>query len=379
MSAVIDLLASLVGIDSVNPAHGGPGEAAVAAFVAEWFGRRGIETFRQEVLPGRENVVAVLPGRDRSRRIVFEAHMDTVSAAGMTIAPFTPTVRDGRLYGRGACDTKGGLAAMMHAVAEVHAARQVPPCDVWMAAVVDEEHAFAGVSRLVAGLAADAAVVAEPTGLTIVPATKGVLRFSIDVHGVAAHSSKPHLGVNAISHAARLIQALDGLHAKLAATSHPLLGPATGAVTMISGGVQINVVPERCSLAIDRRLIPGETPDGVLAGYQAVIDTLAGEHAGFRATLQPPALVDGPLDTPADAPAVVAALGVCAELGLPGRVEGVPYGSDASKFARHGVPAFVFGPGSIDQAHAAVEYVPTESVERAAAFYRAYMLEFPAA
>jgi acetylornithine deacetylase/succinyl-diaminopimelate desuccinylase family protein len=379
MSAVIDLLASLVEIDSVNPAHGGPGEANVAAFVAKWFGRRGIETFRQEVLPGRENVVAVLPGRNRSRRVVFEAHMDTVSAAGMTIDPFTPTVRDGRLYGRGACDTKGGLAAMMQAVADVHAARQIPPGDVWMAAVVDEEHAFQGVSRLVAGLAAEAAVVAEPTDLRIVAATKGVLRFAIEVHGVAAHSSKPHLGINAISHAALLVQALDALHATLAATSHPLLGPATGAVTMISGGVQINVVPERCSLAIDRRLIPGETPDGVLAGYQRVIDALVGEHAGFRATIQPPALVDGPLDTPADAAAVVAALGVSADLGLGQRVEGVPYGSDASKFARHGVPAFVFGPGSIDQAHAAVEYVATEAVERATAFYRMYMQRFPAA
>ena len=256
MAEVVELLASLVSINSINPAYGGPGETAIAAFVADWFQRRGIEMFRQEVMPGRDNVVAVLPGRNRSRRVVLEAHMDTVSAANMAIEPFTPTIHEGRLYGRGSCDTKGGLAAMMQAVADIHASRQVPPCDIWMAAVVDEEHAFRGVARLVENLAADAAIVAEPTELRVVPATKGILRFSIHVHGVAAHSAKPHLGVNAISAAALLIQAIDAMHATLAETSHALLGPATGSVTMVSGGVapsERNRTPATASAPVVRR------------------------------------------------------------------------------------------------------------------------------
>ncbi len=152
----------------------------VAAFVADWFAGRGIETFRQPVFPGRDNVVAVLPGRDRTRRVVLEAHMDTVTTSGMTIPPFDPVVRDGNLYGRGACDTKGGLAGMMCALDEVARAGTPPPCDVWLAAVV-----------------------AEPTDLRIVTATKGVLRFRIEVRGKASHTAKPHLGVNAISGARR--------------------------------------------------------------------------------------------------------------------------------------------------------------------------------
>ena len=376
MSAVIDLLADLVAIDSVNPAHGGPGEAGVGRLLLGFFGRHGIETFTQPVLPGRENVIAVLPGADRSRRIILEAHMDTVSVDGMTIPPFEPVIREGRLYGRGACDTKGGLAAMAQAVVDRAASRQPPPCDVWLAAVVDEEHAYRGVVALLGGATAEAAIVAEPTSLRIVTATKGCVRFRIRVDGRAAHTSRPELGTSAILGAARLALAIDELHRGLAATVHPLLGPATGSIGIISGGTQINIVPETCTLAIDRRLVPGESPEGALAEYQRIIDMLAARDTSFRATLEPPMLVDETLETAADAPVVRVAAAVASEDSLDPVVVGVPYGSDASKLSRHGIDSIVFGPGSIDQAHAAVEFVPTAEVERAAAFYGRFIDRF---
>jgi len=376
MDDVIETLAALVAIDSVNPAcDGGPGEAGVADFVRRFFAHHGIKTITQPVLPGRDNVVAILAGRDRSRRVVLEAHMDTVGVAGMTIPPWEPVIRDGRMHGRGACDTKAGLAAMMHALIEVRR-EAPPPCDVWLAAVVDEEHAFRGVRRLCEGFRAEAAIVAEPTDLRVVVATKGVLRWNIVVEGRAAHSSKPHLGINAVAHAARLVLAIDEAHGKLAAVSHPLLGAATGAVTMINGGVQINVVPERCVISIDRRLLPGEVVEQVLAGYQRLIDVEHGRDGEFRAVQERPMLVDEALDTAVGEAVVQAAMAVADDLGLPAEPVGVPYGSDASKLSRQGIPSIVFGPGSIDLAHTANESVPLDQVTRARDFYREVVRRF---
>lgn len=378
------LLAELVAINSVNPAYGGPGEAGVAGFVQRQFLAAGLEVLPQPVEPGRENVVGVLPGRDRSRRVVLEAHMDTVGVEGMTIAPFEPAIRDGRLFGRGACDTKGGLAAMLAAVLDLAARGEPPAYDVWLAAVVDEEHAYTGVLALVEGLAAAdgttaAAVVAEPTSLRIVSATKGVLRFRIRLTGKAAHSSKPWLGTSAISAAADIVQALDQFHGELAASqSHPLLGPATGSIGLIRGGVQVNIVAEACELDVDRRLLPGEDPAEVLATYGEVVDA-AVRPRGVTASLET-LLLDETLETPLNADVVTTAAAVCRQLGLPSDAIGVPYGSDASKLSRRaGVPSIVFGPGSIDQAHAAEESVPLAEVDTATAFIREFLLRFGSA
>jgi acetylornithine deacetylase/succinyl-diaminopimelate desuccinylase-like protein len=378
------LLAQLVAINSVNPAYGGPGEAAVAAFIGEQLARAGIEVFRQPIEPGRENVIGVLPGRDRSRRVVLEAHMDTVGVERMSVAAFTPTVCDGHLFGRGSCDTKGGLAGMLAAVLDLAATGQQPGCDVWLAAVVDEEHAYRGVLGLVDGLATAggttaAAIVAEPTSLRIVSATKGVLRFLVRLQGRAAHSSKPWLGASAITAAAEVVLALDRLHTELTqATSHPLLGPATGSIGLIHGGVQVNIVPEACELSIDRRLLPGEEPEIVLAGYREVIDaTLATSPVSATIAVL---LLDETLETPADSEVIATAADVCLNLDLEPTAIGVPYGSDASKLSRRaGVPSIVFGPGSIDQAHAADESVPLDEVATAAAFYREFLVRFGSA
>lgn len=376
-SPLVQTLASLVRINSVNSSYeGGPGEQEIATWVRSFFEQRGIEVWEQEVFPGRPNVIARLPGRDPSRRVILEAHTDTVSAKGMSIPPFEPRVENGKLYGRGSCDTKAGLAAMMHAVASVHAEGIRPPCEVWLAAVVDEEFSYRGVVKLCEGLTGGAALVAEPTGLRAVIASKGVLRWRIAVRGRAAHSGKPHLGVNAINHMARIILALEEDHLRLAVRVHPLLGPATVNVGVIAGGVQVNFVPDTCTIEIDRRLLPGETVAGTLDHYQGLLDDLKAQHPTLDAVMEPPMLTDEALETAADsAPARLAGT-LLTEMGLDGTLCGVPFGSDASKLSRQGIPSLVFGPGSIDQAHAAVEFVDLAEVERAFEFYRNFILRF---
>ena len=374
---VLDTLADLVRINSINPAYeDGRPEEEIASYVERFFAGRGVETFRQEVMPGRPNVVARLPGRNAARKVVFEAHTDTASITGMTIPPFEPVTRNGRLYGRGSCDTKAGLAAMMHAVASLREQGIVPPCEVWLAAAADEEYSFRGVLRLCEELEAHAAVVAEPTELRAVIASKGVLRWKIGVRGKAAHSSKPTLGVNAIGHMARVIAALDEETAILEKRRHPLLGSATVNVGVIRGGVQVNFVPDRCEIEIDRRLLPGERTDEVLAGYQGILDRLRSACPTLDAYMEPPMLADEALETAAGAPVARVAWAVLADLGLNPEPCGVPYGSDASKLSRHGVPSIIFGPGSIDRAHAAVEYVECEQVALAEQFYRQFLIRF---
>ncbi len=374
---VIHTLAELVRIPSINPAYeGGVSEAGVVAWLGEFCRGRGIETWETEVFPGRPNLIARLPGRDPKRRIILEAHTDTVSVKGMTIPPFDPVIEGNLLYGRGSCDTKAGLAAMLHAMASLKEEGIVPPCEVWLAAVVDEEYSYRGVVKLCEGLTAHAAIVAEPTELRLVVASKGVLRWRIRVRGKAAHSSKPHLGVNAINHMARLILALEKDEASLATKVHPLAGAATCNVAVIGGGVQVNFVPDECVIEIDRRLLPGERAIDALTNYQSLLDDLARRHPGFIAEMEAPMLTDEGLDTPVDAAPALLGGEILREMGLDGAPAGVPFGSDASKLSRQGVPSLVFGPGSIDRAHGAVEYVEIDEVLKAEAFFREFLRRF---
>jgi acetylornithine deacetylase/succinyl-diaminopimelate desuccinylase family protein len=370
---VIDILRDLIRINSVNPAYEhGVSEAGVAAYMQEFFRAYGIETLEQAVFPGRPNLIAKLPGRDASRRVVFEAHMDTAGIARMDIPAFEPKLSGGKVYGRGSCDTKAGLAAMMCALASLAREGLTPPCEIWMVGAADEEFSYRGVVRLCEGLSASAAVVAEPTSLRLVVATKGCVRFRIVVHGKAAHSAKPQLGISAISHMARVVSALERDADLLAAKTHPLLGPGTFNIGIIAGGTQVNVVAERCAIEIDRRLLPGEDPGEVLRSYADLIRDIA----GVQAEVQPALLQDLPLETSAESSVVRVASEVLAGLGLDREPCGVPYGSDASKLSRSGVPSIVFGPGNIDQAHAATEFVECDEVEKALEFYRTFMLAF---
>ena len=374
---VIETLGELVRINSVNAFYpGGPGEGQCAEWVSRFWGALGIEHRLDPVLPGRSNVIARLPGRDSSRRLLLEAHMDTVSISGMTIEPFTPTIQGNRLYGRGSCDTKAGLAGMMCAVARAHRERRAPPVEVWMAAVVDEEYSCQGILHLCRELRADAAIVAEPTEMKVVIASKGVLRWRIIAHGRAAHSSKVHLGLNAIQHMARLILELERHHDSLATLSHPLLGSPTGNIGLIAGGVQVNFVPDRCTIEIDRRLLPNESLHDVLAAYQRCLARAELTIPGASFEMESPMLVDRGLETSPAAAIAVAAARVLRRLGIDATPSGVAFGSDASKLSDAGIDSILFGPGSIDQAHAAVEYVDIDQVRQATEFYYDLMMEF---
>jgi acetylornithine deacetylase len=227
-----------------------------------------------------------------------------------------------------------------------------------------------------ASLIAKAAIVAEPTMLRPAIASKGLVRWKIETRGKSAHSSKPHLGVNAITQMAHLIAAIEQDSLGLADGVHPLLGPATCNVGVIRGGVQINFVPDRCEIEVDRRILPDENIESVLAHYQQLIDSVARDHGDMDAVMQSPMLTDVPLETDADCHAVQTMTRVLDQQGLDSAVIGVPFGSDASKFGALGIPSMILGPGCIDQAHAAVEYIECEQVIQASKIYRSFMIEF---
>ena len=266
---------------------------------------------------------------------------------------------------------------MMHAVASLKADGITPRSDVLFAATIDEEFSFRGVVALCEpNFQADAAIIAEPTDLRPVIASKGVVRWKIETCGKAAHSAKPHLGVNAIEHMAHIITAIQRDTVKLSRHVHPLLGPATCNIGVVRGGVQINFVPDRCEIEIDRRMLPGETVASVLRHYQALVDSVTQNDATMQVVMHPPMLTDNPLETDPSLPAVQTMVRVLEKLALDETLIGVPFCSDASKFGALGIPSMILGPGSIDQAHSAVEFIECEQVAQAVEIYRGFMIAF---
>lgn len=381
MTDVIKLAADLVRIPSVNSmgiAADVPGpdieEARLSNFITAFFTERGIPCVRQEVSPGRTNVVAsvFIPGARTT--ILFDAHQDTVPADTMKIAPFSGDIHDGRLWGRGACDVKGGMAAMMHAAARL--ASEKPKCaaSVIVACTVDEEHSFAGVRRLLQGpwsvVVPDYAVVAEPTGMEIVTAHKGLTRWNVRTIGKSSHGAKPELGVNAILKMARVLETLEEYARTLGnGASHPSLGSATLNVGIISGGTGVNIVPDSCEVRIDRRLLPGEEASAALDACRAFVSSRLGED--FPVVFDPPWHSEPALETPLDSRVVRSVMAAAASVLGRARSSGVPYGTDAATLSAGGIPSVVFGPGDIAQAHTEDEWIDVEQIELAAeAYYR---------
>ncbi len=369
MPDVIDVLADLVAIPSINPMGrevSGPeyGEARIADYVVDFLGRHGIAAKRREVQPGRENVLAVVAGARPAPALLLETHMDTVPVDRMRIAPFEPAQREGRLYGRGACDAKSSLAATMVTMAAL--AKKRPPADVWLCAAVDEEFAFGGAAHLVAsGFRVGHVLIGEPTSLQVVTAHKGAMRWRLVTEGRAAHSATPWEGENAIYKMAEVVRSLRDYASSLQAKSpHPRLGPRTLSVGTIEGGQTVNTVPDWCEISVDRRIIPGESLDQVAEGLAAQLRAcgLAGE-VRIEETLRDP-----PMETPDEAPWVQAVL-TCARAVRPTSTRAVHYGTDASKFAEAGMTAVVIGPGDIAQAHTADEWVDIGEVRAAAEIY----------
>jgi acetylornithine deacetylase len=297
---------------------------------------------------------------------MFEAHQDTVPTDNMTIEPFTPRVENGRLYGRGSCDIKGGMASMLAAFARLAREKPRGAANVVMACTIDEEYTFTGVTHLVKlPLKVDMAVVAEPTDLNIVNAHKGGAGWHLVTPGKACHSSAPDKGINAIYRMGRLLVAVERYAKELQASRNdPVLGRPTVSVGIIQGGTSHNTVPDRCRIEIDRRIVPGEDPKTVADHLEAWLKSQPDVDFPFE-TIKP-WKAKGPL-SPKGSEELTALLGqaINAVVGSH-KVMGVPYGTDASTIAEAGIPSVVFGPGDIGKAHTCDESVPTAEVEQAA-------------
>jgi acetylornithine deacetylase len=390
----VSLLRDLVEIDSVNPSMAaGPGEAELARYVADFGHSRGLQVTVEDALPGRPNVTVTLPAnastrrveesareRDR-RRLLFDVHLDTVPPGDMP-GPFSARIVGDRLWGRGACDTKASLAAALAALDRLAREPAERSGEVCLLGTVDEEFQKRGVEFAVRqGLRAEAAVVGEPTMMQPVIAHKGALRWRVITVGKAAHTSRPQDGNNAIYQMLEVIQAIrQHLEPRLASLRHPLLTPPTLTVSRIQGGVAVNVVPDRCAIEIDRRTLPSEDLDELLADVDRALEDLSAVHPWIAVQREAPFLAERGFETAPASAVVLAALRACrAEMGGSADIalRGAPYGTDATFLAGPaGIPTVVLGPGDVAQAHTVDEWVHLDQVERAAGTYYRLMKSF---
>lgn len=322
--------------------------------------KAGLEVDIQPVLPGRSNIlVRLTPAGRVRRRILLAPHLDTVTLHSPD--QLRPSLRGGRLYGRGSCDTKGSVAAMFHALCAVASqARRPANTEIVFAGLIDEESGQAGSRALVKSrFKADLALVGEPTRLKVITAHKGDIWLALQTHGKAAHGSTPELGINAVTHMAKVIEVIAGDYSrKLARKRHPLLGCATVNIGTIQGGRQPNIVPNQCEIRLDRRTLPGETHASVVSELKSIL-----RAHGCQVTLKDwKGVPSSPLETDTRLPLVRELL----EMAGQDRPMGVNYFSDAGVLTTGGIPSVVFGPGDIAQAHTIDEWVSVKEVETAA-------------
>ena len=360
----IALLRDLVAIDSVNPSLStrARGEADVARRIAGELESIGLHVEIADAVPGRPNVVGVLDGRAPGRSLMFCGHTDTVGVSGMH-QPFTPDIRDGRLYGRGAQDMKGGVAAMIGAVRRIVESGGLAQGRVIVAAVVDEEHASIGAEALVTKWRADAAVVTEPTGLDVAVAHKGFQWIALETHGRAAHGSRPRDGRDAILRMGRVLARLESLDRRLQqGPSHPLLGTASLHASLIEGGHELSSYPARSALQYERRTLPGEPSDIARVEADALLAELRREDPEFEAEAR---LVFGrgayEIDAASQLPALLTEAARAAGCGA--SIAGMTFWTDAAILGAAGIPSVLFGPGGAGL-HSIEEYVIVEDVLR---------------
>ena len=364
---ILDLLKQLVRTPSVNPAiDHSQDEGAIADLIAKWFRKTGrFSVYEQKVAKGRFNVVAILRGTGRGRSLMLNGHMDTVGTVGMTVKPFTPSIVNGKLFGRGSCDMKGSIAAMIGAMAALAASNKKLAGDVLFTGVVDEEYMSIGTSELIKRFRADAAVVGEPTKMNIGVAHKGYAWLEVETIGKPAHGSMPEKGIDAIEKMALLINLLGSIRRKYNLNRHPLLGVASIHTSTITGGSDWSTVPARCVLDLERRLLPGEDPQDSVEELRKAIKGCSRRDKSLKATVRLIHHAD-PMQIN-DAPHISI---LKKNLSGLGRIVGVPYWTDGSiLWNRAKIPTCLFGPGDIAVAHGPAEHVKIEDVLRAARVY----------
>lgn len=390
----VALTAALVEFDSRNPTlvPGAPGEGRVAHFLGDLLDHWGFAVELQEVVPGRSNVIARIGRRAttpatatstsaaaaataRVPSIMLNGHLDVVGVDGMIHPPFVAEQRDGRLYGRGSTDMKSGVAAMCVAARE--AAQVGLDGEVVVACVIDEEYESLGTHALLqAGVRTDVAIVTEPTRLAICPAHRGFMWADLEIRGRAAHGSRYDLGVDAITHAAYLLTALDRIQREeLTTRVHPLLGRASLHAAMVRGGTGYSTYPESCHVSLERRTLPGETAEIVEGELRRAIETLREQYPAADVSVQIHS-VQSPSDVERDAPVVHVLESALQSLQQPVRIEGLSAWTDCAVLNAAGIPAVCFGPGDIALAHSAEEYVALDEIDEAARVLRQAVLEW---
>ena len=362
------LVCELVAIESVNPdlVATGSGESNIAAFVASWLASAGLSIQIVEPVPGRKSVIGVLAGAGGGASLMLNAHMDTVGAGGMAAA-FTPVVKEGRVYGRGAYDMKGSLAAIMIAAREAKRLRLLG--DLVITAVADEEVASVGTSAVLARREADAAIVTEPTELRLCLAHKGFAWLSVETVGVAAHGSRADIGVDAVGRMGRILTGIVDLDTRLrGGRGHPLLGTGSVHASLIAGGQEWSTYPARCLVQVERRTIPGEDGASALREIEDVIAEAQREDPALSASGSL-VLERAPSQLGADSFVTEAVERAATEsLGSKPEVIGVSYWMDMALLNAAQIPTVAFGPLG-EGAHADVEWVDLASLETCVQVY----------
>lgn len=370
VNTVTELLQTLVRVPSVHP-DGDPGtdrvgEGECAKTVAEILRGLGAATELKEVLPGRPNVVGRFPS-DRPGKpvLIFAPHTDTVSVAGMTIPPFGGELKDGRIWGRGASDTKGSMASMLFALSKMRDELPNLSHEIVFAGLCSEESGQHGAKAFVAehgDLLRERgafAIAGEPTNCNAVVAHKGALWLTVTTRGRAVHAASPERGESAIYKMTDILAATrDRLVPALAASSHPLLGPTSVSAGTVQGGSRINIVPDYCRAEIDIRYIPGD---------DTILERVTAELRRVCADVEIESIISRPMLTDLGHP-LIKCLEACGA-----QCVGAPWFSDAAIFAHAGIPAIACGPGSIAQAHTKDEFISVEDLERGAEFFQAFL------
>jgi acetylornithine deacetylase len=360
--SVVSLVSDLIAIDSTNPdlVPGAPGEEKIADYVSGWLEQNGFNVHRLEARSGRPSIVAVAAGSGGGRSLMLNGHLDTVTLGGYEGDPLRAVVKDGNIHGRGAFDMKSGLAAMM--VAAASAASDTHRGDIILALVSDEEYASTGTQEVLRHFTADAAIVSEPSHLQVTTAHKGFAWFEVTFHGTAAHGSRPDLGVDAIVKAGHFLIGLDRLSKQLEkGKGHPLLGKGSIHASLIRGGEELSSYPARCTLSVERRTIPGETPETVEAELRAILEELAFEDRSFSYELKP-GLSGSTFETPTEEPIVQTTLKAAERiLGRAAPLRGEAFWTDCALLAEKGIPCLLFGVDG-GGAHAATEWATLESL-----------------
>ena len=378
------ILKKLVSIPSVNPMGRDVSgdeyyEGRVTEWLVSWLQLHHLPFEIVETAPGRANVISRIDSPGATRTILLDAHQDTVPVDGMTIPPYEPTERDGRIYGRGSCDVKGGMAAMLAAFTRLSKTRPAGMPNIVLSMTCDEEATSLGINHLVGSWSGktpgyrlcperpDVAIIAEPTLLDIVVAHRGATRWQIKTTGRACHSSRPNEGINAIYRMAKVVRCLEDYAAWLPGSrpAHRLCGPATLSVGLIAGGSSVNVVPDHCVIDIDRRVLPGEDSFHV---RNEVIEHLR-QQLDFELIHEEPYCLSSALGDELNGQLAGSLMRSIEHVVGPRSVIGVPFGTHASRVAAIGIPAVVFGPGDIAQAHTKDEWIAVDELQKATDIY----------